>query len=107
GYSCPQPDLFEFPLTFIDEKKVGARIISHEQIDQPIIVHVCCDCSEGFAGMIRNSGFFTHISEFAVAFVMKKAVRSGLEQARDTIIVLASLLIGAESDLRLVIINET
>ena len=46
GDPCGQSGLFEFPVAFIDEKKIGHRIIADKQIHQPVVINIGRDHAE-------------------------------------------------------------
>src|SRR5262252_6472053 len=80
-----QADLLELSVAFVDEEKIGHRIVRHEQIHQPIVVDIRSDSAERLSGMIRDPGLLADISESAVPIVVEKMAGCGLEETRNTI----------------------
>src|SRR5580704_13047896 len=52
GHSRCEPDLFELAPALVEKKKVGNRIVGHEQVEQSVIVDVRSHYAERFAGIV-------------------------------------------------------
>src|SRR6266513_1876733 len=101
-----EPLLIELSVVFVDEEKVGDRVVGHEEIHPAVVVDIRGNDTPGFSQRLGDAGFLADVGERTVPVVVEEPARCRRVDTRDAIEAFSGLVVATEFVLGFVKVHE-
>src|SRR5207245_7494870 len=91
-----ETQLLELSVAFVDEEKIGDRVVGNEKIHPAVVIDVRRNDTPGFSQRLGNAGFLADVGEGAVAVVVEEPACRRSVDARNAIVALPGLRVPTE-----------